>query len=295
MDMTSIILKIVFGIVAFGVIAPILGMLLNGFDRILSARMQGRVGPPLLQPYYDVRKLWDKEDATVNKYQEIYVTLFFIFAVLSGIFFFMGLNILLVIFTYTISSVMLILASNVSDSPYAGVGGAREALQVMAYEPAVLLFAVALFMSTGSFTVSSIMDASVPMVVYAPLIFGAFLFILTIKLRKSPFDLSMSAHAHQDLVAGLKTEFSGKTLATLEIAHWYETILFMAWTGIFFINSNPWSYVVAVVACVIIYLFEIWIDNNFARIRWQLVLKSSWLVTLVAGCINLPILMFHVM
>lgn len=292
---SEFLVRLLLALIGFGVLAPLLGMLLQGADRKISARMQGRVGPPLLQPYYDVRKLLDKEDATVNKYQEIYMNLFIIFAVLSGMFFFAGLNILLVIFTYTLSSVMLILASNVSDSPYAGVGGAREALQVMAYEPAVLLFAVALFISTGSFYVSSVATASLPMIVYSPLIFLAFLFILTIKLRKSPFDLSMSQHAHQELVSGLKTEFSGKTLATLEIAHWYETVLFMAWTGMFFISSNPWSYLVAVVLCIIIYLFEIWIDNNFARLRWQVVLKSAWIVALVAGCINLPILLFNIM
>lgn len=287
------IIQIICAIFFFCFIAPCLGMLLAGVDRVLSARMQGRVGPPVLQPYYDVRKLLEKEDATVNKFQEIYMLLFFIFAVLSGIFFFSGLNILLVIFTYTISSVMLILASNVTDSPYAGAGGAREALQVMAYEPAVLLFALAFFIATGSFNVREVLTNSLPMVVYAPLIFLAFLFILTIKLRKSPFDLSMSAHAHQELVSGVKTEFSGKTLALLEITHWYESILFMAWTGVFFVTSNPISILVACALCIAIYLFEVWIDNNFARVKWQVVLKASWLVTFVAGMINLPILLFH--
>ncbi len=288
----NLFLRIILALIAFGCIAPLLGMLLQGADRILSARMQGRVGPPLLQPYYDVRKLLEKEDASVNKFQEIFVLLFFIFAVLSGVFFFAGLNILLVIFTYTLSSVMLILASNVSDSPYAGLGGAREALQVMAYEPAVLLFAVALFIATGSFEVSAVQSSSLPMIVSSPAIFLAFIFILTIKLRKSPFDISMSAHAHQDLVSGLKTEFSGKTLALLEAAHWYESILFMAWTGMFFINASPLSYLVAIVVCVVIYFIEIWIDNNYARVKWQVVLKSAWLVTLLAACINLPLLIF---
>ena len=43
--------------VAFAILAPIIGCLLAGIDRKLSARLQGRVGPSLLQPYYDVRKL----------------------------------------------------------------------------------------------------------------------------------------------------------------------------------------------------------------------------------------------
>ena len=50
-------LAILIGTLAFALVAPVLGCLLAGVDRIVSARMQGRVGPPLLQPYYDVRKL----------------------------------------------------------------------------------------------------------------------------------------------------------------------------------------------------------------------------------------------
>ena len=37
------------------------GMLLVGIDRKLVARMQKRVGPPILQPFYDFFKLCGKE------------------------------------------------------------------------------------------------------------------------------------------------------------------------------------------------------------------------------------------
>ncbi len=49
-------LIVLIGTLAFAVLAPVVGCLLAGLDRKISARMQGRVGPPLLQPYYDVRK-----------------------------------------------------------------------------------------------------------------------------------------------------------------------------------------------------------------------------------------------
>ena len=39
--------------------------------------------------------------------------------------------------------------------------------------------------------------------------FLGFLFILAIKLRKSPFDLSTGQHAHQELVQGLNSDLSG--------------------------------------------------------------------------------------
>ena len=43
------------------VAGPFLAGLINGLDRRITARMQGRVGPPLLQPFYDVAKLFCKE------------------------------------------------------------------------------------------------------------------------------------------------------------------------------------------------------------------------------------------
>ena len=122
--------------------------------------------------------------------------------------------------------------------------------------------------------------------------FIGFLFILTIKLRKSPFDISMSHHAHQEIVRGMTTEMSGKTLAKVEIMHWCETVLFLGWTGMFFIWDNPVSILIAVVVALAVWFFEILIDNNFARVKWQAMLKWSWVVALVLGGINIVFLAF---
>ncbi|HTY04357.1 MAG TPA: NADH-quinone oxidoreductase subunit H, partial [Rhodocyclaceae bacterium] len=40
-----------------GLFALALGLALKGFDRRLAARLQGRVGPPLAQPFFDLVKL----------------------------------------------------------------------------------------------------------------------------------------------------------------------------------------------------------------------------------------------
>ena len=73
---------------------------------------------------------------------------------------------------------------------------------------------------------------------------------------------------------------SGRTLAKIEVLHWCESILFLMWVGMFFI-----ALAVAVVALT--WFFEVWIDNNFARVKWQACLKSAWLVALVMGVVNL--------
>ena len=282
------------GIIVFVVFAPVLGCLLSGIDRKVSAGMQGRVGPKLLQPYYDFRKLLDKEDATVNGAQDLYVWLYLLFIIAAGVVFFAGGNFLLCVFVLTLGSLFLIVAAYASRSPYAELGAQREIIQVMSYEPMVLIVAAGLFMATGTFRVEDIIAADVPAIRHAPLIFIGFLYVLTIKLRKSPFDISMSHHAHQELVRGVTTEFSGKTLALVELSHWYENILFLGWVGVFVMwgGFNLTGAIVTVVVCLVVYLLEILIDNNFARVKWQTMLKSSWLVALVLGGINIVYLLF---
>ena len=280
----------IIGIVAFLVVAPVLGCLLAGIDRKLTAGLQGRVGPKLLQPYYDFRKLLDKEDATVNGAQDLYVLLYLVFIVLSGVVFFAGGNFLLCVFILTLGSLFLIVAAYASRSPYAELGAQREIVQVMAYEPMVLFLCVGFYLATGSFNTSSVFYMNQPILFATWGFFIGLVFVLTIKLRKSPFDLSYSHHAHQELVKGITTEMSGKTLAKVEVMHWCENVLFLGWCGIFFVTGNWVSLIVAVLVCVVLYLFEIFIDNNFARVKWQVMLKSAWAVALVAGVINTLVL-----
>ena len=281
----------ILGLIAFLVIAPFIGCILAGLDRKITAGMQGRVGPRLLQPWWDFRKLLAKEDATVNGAQDLYVWLYLVFVVLSGMIFFAGGNFLLCVFIQTLGALFFILAGYSSRSPYADLGAERETVQVMSYEPMVLLVAIGMFMATGSFAVADLLSAEMPLVRYLPLIFIGFLYVLTIKLRKSPFDISMAQHAHQEIVRGIVTEFSGRTLALVELSHWYETVLFLGWTGMFVVWAGGWiAGVVAVIVALVVWFLEIWIDNNFARVKWQAMLGSAWCVALVCGVVNLTAL-----
>ena len=233
----------------------VVGCLLAGLDRKLSARMQGRVGPPILQPYYDVRKLLEKDRAAVNNVEGTYITCALVFAILAGGIFFGGGNLLLSVFVLTLSSLFFILAAYCT-SPYSEVGAAREALQIMAEEPMSLFIAVVFFLATGSFDASAVFDLEVPAIAVTWIAFLGFLFILTIKMRKSPFDLSYSHHAHQELVKGVTTEMSGRTLAKVEVMHWCENVLALGWIGLFFVWGNPVSLVVAVVAALAAFFLE---------------------------------------
>ncbi len=292
METAITILITLLGSVVFGVVATCLGCLLAGLDRKVTARMQGRVGPPILQPYNDVRKLLQKENAGVNSAIGTYVFWALVFTCVAGGIFFTGGNILLCVFVITLAEMLFIMAAYASRSPFSEVGAHRETLQVMAYEPMVLLLAVAYYLAVGSFDVDAILHVPSPIIGSCIGVFLAMLFILTIKLRKSPFDLSYSHHAHQDLVKGVTTEMSGKVLARVEIMHWCENVLFLAWIALFFVWNSPVCIAAVAVGLVLVYFLEIWIDNNFARVKWQLLLKSAWLVTLVFAGINIALLVY---
>ena len=143
-------------VIAYLVLAPVLGCLLAGLDRKLSAKMQRRVGPPVRQPYYDVRKLFEKEKMAPTRFQDFYMIAYLVFLIGAGAIFFAGGDLLLVIFTETIGSAFLVIAAYSSNSPYAEVGAERELLQMMAYEPMLLLTAIGFYMFHGSFTVDDL-------------------------------------------------------------------------------------------------------------------------------------------
>jgi ech hydrogenase subunit B len=292
--------SLLLGTIVFAIFAPVLGCLLTGLDRKISAKMQGRIGPPIMQPFYDAMKLLSKETASINSSERVYVWMSLIFAFLAGGIFLSGGNLLLCIFVITLSNLMFIMAGYCSRSPYADAGSAREILQVMAYEPAILIFAICIIMAlsksgievvdTGN--VSTLLTCSAPVITTCWASFIGLVYVLTIKLRKSPFDLSTSHHAHQELVSGITTEMTGRTLALVELTHWVESVLFLAWIGLFFVFSNPLSIGLAILVALLVWFLEIVIDNNAARVKWQLMLKSAWIVALITGVVNMALLVF---
>lgn len=283
--------KIILCIAAYIIFAPLLGGLTSGIDRKITARMQGRQGPPVLQPFYDVMKLMKKETVAVNHVQIFYLAIFLVFVIFTGCLFFGGFDLLLVFFALTTANVFLILAATSAHSPYASMGASREMVQTLCYEPMVLLTAVGFYLATGTFKVREIIaSGDLPVIVKLPGVFVGFVFILTIKLRKHPFDLSTSHHAHQEMVKGITTEFSGQMFAIVEIAHWYENIFLMGVIALFFLNANWWTIFIALFAIAVTYFVLILVDNTNARVKWDLMLRNSWLTTMIIGAVNVFIL-----
>jgi len=269
-------------------LAPVFGGLIAGIDRIVTARMQGRVGPPLLQPFYDVAKLFEKENLVVTASQNFFVLSYLVFMAVAGALFFSGGDMLLVIFAFTLSHIFIVLGAYASYSPYSHVGAERELLQIISYEPMIILTAVGMYMVTKSFFVGVIATSAIPIIVYLPGVFIGYLIVLTIKLRKSPFDLSTSHHAHQEIVKGVTTDFAGSNLGKIEIAHWYEYVFLLGVIWLFF----AWNPLVAVAAIIVAYFLEILIDNTISRVKWQLMLRSAWIIAGTLGLVNLGVLYY---
>jgi formate hydrogenlyase subunit 4 len=200
--------------------------------------------------------------------------------------FFGGQNILLVIFSLTLANIFLVLGAYRTSSPYSFIGAQRELVQMASYEPALLLSAIGMYMAAKSFYISDIASFGAPLIVYLPGSFLSLVYILSIKFRKSPFDLSTSYHAHQELVKGLTTEFSGRALAAIEIAHWYEIVMILGFVYLFF----GFSRAAAVCVALLTYFIFVFADNAFARYKWQFMLMSSWAVTFLSGLGNIVVL-----
>jgi len=147
-------------------------------------------------------------------------------------------------------------------------------------------------MVNGSFNVGDIVMSGAFSFKYLVGMFIGYIFIITIKLRKSPFDLSMSHHAHQELVKGVTTEFSGRTLAILEISHWYENVFLLGFIFLFFARGSLMYTILGIAVVIAAYFIEIVIDNGYARMKWQFTIKSAWIATLIFGGGNLFVLYY---
>jgi ech hydrogenase subunit B len=104
-------------------------------------------------------------------------------------------------------------------------------------------------------------------------------------MRKSPFDISGSEHAHQELVRGVLTEYSGPYLALIEIGHWYEMVLLLSILGLFWVVGSLWwlSIIIALGSWFIMLI----VDNITARLTWSWMLKFAWGVGITLVALNI--------
>lgn len=277
--MTNTILLALCGLI----VAPLVGGLIGGVDRILTARVQGRVGPPIVQSFYDVAKLWGKVTTVANPWLTFCSWVYVGAAATSVVLFFMLGDLLLIFFVQAVGAVFLVIGALSVRSPYSQIGGQRELLQILAYEPLLILVIAGIYVATGSFKIEAVFSHPEPLLFDMWPLYIVLGYALTIKLRKSPFDISGSHHAHQELVKGVYTEYTGRNLALVEIAHWFETILILGFCALFW--ATDW--IGMTILLLVTYAIEIIVDNVSARLTWRWMLGSVWIIGLVLSTANL--------
>ena len=218
-------------LVVFGFAATaILGLITSWIDRKVTARVQYRVGPPFLQPVYDIVKLLGKE--TVIPAGASKVT--FLIAPVIGIsgviavatlfwvnqFFsegFMG-DWIVAIYLLAIPSLSIILGGFASRNPLASLGASREMKLVIAYELPFILAALVPVINSHSIRLSVIIDSQAGGI-FAGNISGILALIVAImcvqaKLALVPFDIP---EAETEIVEGPIVEYSGPGLAIFKL------------------------------------------------------------------------------
>lgn len=273
----------VMAVIAALFLAPLIGGLVAGLDRKVTARLQGRYGPPILQPFYDVLKLFGKEKMIVNYWQIVCAYMYLVANVLTVVLLALQSDLLLIFFVLAVGGVFLVIGALAAESPYSQIGAQRELIQMLTYEPLLILVFVGIYLETGSFKISEIIATyHEPLLITLPLLFVVMGYALVIKLKKSPFDIATSHHAHQEIVKGVLTEYSGPYLGIIEISHWYETVFLLGLCALFWHTSFLWMAVLVVAT----YFGEVLVDNVCARLTWRWMLPHAWTGGLIMSFAN---------
>ena len=145
------------------ILAPVLGGIIMGLDRKITARIQGRMGPPLMQPFYDIFKLMGKEPFVLHRPQILYTMLHLVFMMITVVMLVTGQDLLMVLLIHAFSSISLVLGGMSVRSPYSWIGSQRKIMQILAYEPILILLILGIRLKEGSFLGSAVLANSEPL------------------------------------------------------------------------------------------------------------------------------------
>jgi len=213
----------------------IVGAFLSWFDRKISARVQFRKGPPVLQPFYDFFKLLLVKETILPKHGSPVIFLLApVFAVsgatMAGIFILLPLlnittgfrgDLLVIFYLLTIPSFSYIIGALASGNPLASVGASREMKLILSYELTFILIIAGIVMKCGQqFDLFSVINAQQTGTSFIGSISGALLFIaglfcIQAKLALVPFDMP---EAEAEITEGIFIEYSGAAYALIKLA-----------------------------------------------------------------------------
>jgi len=237
-----------------GVFAVLFGLILVSLERILVARLQGRVGPVFYQNIIDIVKLFNKETLIPEDAKDFvfkFAPLFGFSGMLVLIFFlpipgvYDGVkgdyDLIVLIYFLALPAISYIIGGGASSSPYAAISVSRELKLMLAYESAFIIIAVsiALYVGNGSgvFSLEKIVNYQLQ---HGAFLFNwrmwpaliAFLVVLLAALEKPPFEIAH--HNDADIMDGYLIEYSGAPLAMFEITSALKLVVLSLVFQIFF-------------------------------------------------------------
>ncbi|MFO7773807.1 MAG: complex I subunit 1 family protein [Dehalococcoidia bacterium] len=252
---------IIVGSAILVLIGGVFGMLYRGIDRKLVAHMQGRVGPPIVQPFRDVQKLLMKENIIPDgAISWLFNAAPFLALIATGsLLLFIPLfgnpallgrygDVILVLYLLIIPSLAFVVGGFASSSPYATVGAQREMIIMMSYEAplAVVVLGIAWRINqvadaANPFLMSTIAQYPIWSLLGPVGVIGALLMLLTLvvvtvgEAAKVPFDI---AEAETEIAGGLLVEYSGRNLSLFYLSDVIKAFAMAALLVALFIPYN---------------------------------------------------------
>lgn len=288
------------------------GLLLSGIDRKVLARMQRRVGPPIVQPFYDFFKLMGKEtiiphhaNRTVYMWAPIVgmvslaVTMLFIpicgFSAFSG-----TADLLVVLYLLTIPAVCLIVGGSASGSPFAGVGISREMVAMMSYELPLVLVLLSVAKRVGSLSLQAIaayQAANGCILFHWSMIPAALAMLLVIPAEAGchPFDV---AEAETEICEGPLVEYSGAPLGVFKLNHAMKLFVLTALFCALFLGGitsgiAPVDVLIIFALCAVVMIVCVTLLHGIcARLRVEQVFKFYWTVVTGLALVSLILVWF---
>lgn len=210
-----------------------LGLLTSWLDRKITARLQYRVGPPLLQPFIDLVKLFGKETlvpAGASKmmfFSSPVVGLASVMIVATLVWVnnqnpqvgFLG-DLIVVLYFLTMPSISLMMGGFASRNPLASLGASREMKLILSYELPFLLSVFVAVIKTGFvIRLGEILSFQAEHAAVASSLSGGLALVVAVlcmqaKLGIVPFD---AAEAETEIISGVTVEYSGVGLALFRL------------------------------------------------------------------------------
>jgi len=232
----------------------VVGAFLSWFDRKITAMVQFRKGPPLLQPFYDFFKLLLVKETILPKYGSPMMFLlspvFALFgAVMAGVFILLPLfnittgfkgDLLVIFYLLTIPSFSYIMGSLASGNPLAAIGGSREMKLILSYELTFLLVIAGIIMKCGQhfdlYTIIQTQQAGTPFIgsISGVLLFIVGIFCIQAKLALVPFDMP---EAEAEITEGIFIEYSGPAYGLIKLTKYIMFFILPAFITALLMNG----------------------------------------------------------